>query len=103
MVLKHVKSLTVIDFVYSPDHLRSEIDLTMRTNVPMMGVLNVHINNEPKSDDKQKPLTLATYKRNKSRIVRDVKGLFSKKLKYRGVRMLPFTQEVSMEHNLEKK
>lgn len=65
----------------------------MRSNVPMMGVLNMHINSEPKIEGKKKTLSLSTYKRNKSRIARDRKGLFSKKLKYRGVRMLPFTQE----------
>lgn len=88
---------TVFVFNFSPDHLRSDIDLTMRSNVPMMGVLNMHINSEPKIEGKKKTLSLSTYKRNKSRIARDRKGLFSKKLKYRGVRMLPFTQEVSME------
>ncbi|CAD0202377.1 unnamed protein product [Chrysodeixis includens] len=86
------EEFTQLENYCSPAHLRSGLDLTMRSNVPMMGVLNMHINTEPENYQK-KPLTLFTIKRNRLRNSRDSKGLFSKKLKYRGVRMLPFTQE----------
>lgn len=83
----------------SPNHLKTGREIVMGTNVPVMGVVsgNIKHNLDEPTEVVEDP-DLCILKKNKQRIEKDKKGLFTKKLKYRGVRNLPFTQE--MYHNL---
>ncbi|XP_022824709.1 snRNA-activating protein complex subunit 3 [Spodoptera litura] len=85
----------------SPNHLKTGREIVMGTNVPVMGVPLtsgniIHNLDEPPEVNEDPDLCIL--KKNKVRIEKDTKGLFTKKLKYRGVRNLPFTQE--MYHNM---
>ncbi|KAH9638042.1 hypothetical protein HF086_014903 [Spodoptera exigua] len=83
-------------FEYLPIHGR---EIVMGTNVPVMGVVSgniIHNLNEPPEINEDPNLCIL--KKHKIRVEKDTKGLFTKKLKYRGVRNLPFTQE--MYHNM---
>lgn len=69
----------------------------MGTNVPVMGVVSGNIkHNLDEPPEVIEDPDLCILKKNKQRIEKDKKGLFTKKLKYRGVRNLPFTQEVRL-------
>lgn len=93
LVFGYIKSPTLS---FSPENLKTGKEIVMRTSVPVMGVVTGNIisdnNDFPEVNDTP---NLCILKKNKMRIERDTKGLFTKKLKYRGVRILPFTQEVS--------
>ncbi|XP_021191720.2 snRNA-activating protein complex subunit 3 isoform X1 [Helicoverpa armigera] len=77
----------------SPEHLKTGKEIIMGTNVPLMGVMGMIPKDNHLIERDEQP-DLCIVKKNKMRNDKDTKGLFVKKLKYRSVRNLPFTQEV---------
>ncbi|KPI97053.1 snRNA-activating protein complex subunit 3 [Papilio xuthus] len=73
----------------SPNHLRTGKELIMDTNLPAFGFL------PPKKDDKvcEEGNQLNIVKKFKLRVEKDKTNLYVKKLKYRGMRLLPLTTE----------
>ncbi|KAJ8714766.1 hypothetical protein PYW07_002991 [Mythimna separata] len=86
----------------SPEQLKTGDEIEMETNVPVMGVVDVKILENFDTRNKGEPPDLCILRKNKLRIEKDTKSLFIKKLKYRGVRNLPFTQEVYHHMTLQK-
>ncbi|CAB3245019.1 unnamed protein product [Arctia plantaginis] len=79
----------------SPELLKTGKEIKMQTSVPVMGIFNSNTldNKFTAPDVSSDPPNLVTYKKFKLRVQKDTKGLYIKKLKYRGVRMLPCVQE----------
>lgn len=81
---------------YSPEQLKTGNELVMETKVPLMGVIAGRVVEDLDPPEEGTAPDLCILKKNKLRIETDCKGLFTRKLKYRGVRSLPFTQEVRL-------
>ncbi|XP_075979753.1 proximal sequence element A Pbp49 [Anticarsia gemmatalis] len=83
----------------SPDLLKTGREIKMQTNVPVMGLLHSNLMQSKivKPATPGEPPNLVILKKNKIRLENDSKGLFTKKLKYRGVRVLQYSQEENPE------
>ncbi|RVE42217.1 hypothetical protein evm_013137 [Chilo suppressalis] len=81
----------------SPHHLRTGDELQMSTNFPTSGYPSLNMLNEKKIiDDSSKTsdsAKLFIHKKLELRNENDTGGLYVKKLKYRGIRFLPFPTE----------
>lgn len=86
----------------SPEHMKTNRELKMETSVPVVGGLSSSVlhNNFSKPAMHNEPFNLVTLKKNKIRNVSDTKGLYLKKFKYRGVKILPFTQEENSDQSV---
>lgn len=75
----------VIITYFSPQHLKTGTELVMSTNYPTQGpLLSNKLNNLDDSEH-----NLCILKKLKLRLDKDVSNLYTRKLKYRGVRVIP--------------
>lgn len=77
-------------YCFSPKHLLTGKELIMPTKAPTFGILPLNKDSEESNDGDD----LNIVKKFKLRVERDKANLYVKKLKYRGMRILPMSQEV---------
>ncbi|CAG4985211.1 unnamed protein product [Parnassius apollo] len=80
----------------SPEHLKTGKELMLHTNVPAVGLLPKDTNTNKDGDN------LNIVKKFKLRVERDRRNLYVKKLKYRGMRLLPLSQEDTEDVEISK-